>query len=79
MTIGTAAVLELFKEIGRLDITGEETDLLSSSTIDSMDIMSLIEAFRRKYGHEVDAMLLEEKSFESCAAIAEVLNQSLAN
>ena len=71
-------VLALFHELGLNQVTLENPDLLGSGDITSIDIMNILSLIEERYDCELDPELVEPENLNSCAAIAQIIEQSLA-
>ena len=71
-------VLALFHELGIDKVTLENPDLLGSGAITSIDIMNILSLIEERYDCELDPELVEPENLNSCAAIAQIIEQSLA-
>ena len=71
-------ILELFKAIGREDISLEQQHLFTNGIIDSIDYLALIDAIESKWG-ALPADSLMPDNFESVDRIADTLNQAFAD
>ncbi len=71
-------VLALFHELGIDTVTLENPDLLGSGAITSIDIMNILSLIEERYDCELDPELVEPENLNSCAAIAQIIEQSLA-
>ncbi|BCX79026.1 phosphopantetheine-binding protein [Campylobacter sp. 19-13652] len=69
-------IKELFAEIGRGDVSADESALVSSGVIDSMDIMALVEAIEKRHKKMLDAKFIELQNFESFSAISDMLKRA---
>ena len=71
-------VLALCHELGLNRVTLENPDLLGSGAITSIDIMNILSLIEERYDCELDPELVEPENLNSCAAIAQIIEQSLA-
>ena len=71
-------VLALCHELGLNQVTLENPDLLGSGAITSIDIMNILSLIEERYDCELDPELVEPENLNSCAAIAQIIEQSLA-
>lgn len=71
-------IKELFKAIGKGDISENQDNLLSSGVIDSLDIMSLINEIEQKYGL-LDVKFIEAENFESFASLKAMIDKAFKN
>lgn len=69
-------IKELFSEIGRDDVSADDSSLVSSGVIDSMDIMALVEVIEKRHKKMLDAKFIDLQNFESFSAISDMLKRA---
>lgn len=67
-----AEIYDLFKKIGRDDITEKDQELMSSGLLSSIEYLSLISEIENIYG-TIPAKYLDIENFESFTAILNML------
>lgn len=67
--------LSLFKDIGREDIKGLETNLISDGVLDSVDYLALIDAIESKFG-AIPPEMIAIDNFESVESITALINKA---
>lgn len=69
-------VKKLLAMIGKENIDENSTNLLGSGILDSLDVMSLVEAIEQKYGKALDAKYIEIENFQSLEAIRKMIKMA---
>lgn len=67
-------IYELFKKIGREDISENDKELMSSCLLSSIEYLSLISEIENIYG-TIPAKYLDIENFESFSAILKMLEE----
>ena len=69
-------IKEIFESIGLNDIDENATNLVSGGILDSMDIMAIATAIKKKYQKKLDPSFLEIENFQSFKAIENMIKQA---
>lgn len=69
-------VKKLLAMIGKENIDENSTNLLGSGILDSLDVMSLVEAIEQKYGKALDTKYIEIENFQSLEAIRKMIKMA---
>lgn len=72
-------IKEIFKSIGLEDIDENATDLVSDGILDSMDIMAIATAIKKKYQKKLDPSYLEIENFQSFVAIENMIKKAFSD
>lgn len=70
--------LALLQQIGHADIDIDNQALMSDGILSSIAIMLLIGAIEEQYNCHIDEDMLDMDCFESCQAIADLVNKATA-
>lgn len=71
-------IRELFEMIGKTGLDENESDLLGSGAINSLDIIALVNVIEAKYGKTLNGKYIEAENFESFSAIKAMLEKAFA-
>ena len=69
--------LALCHELGLNQVTLDDSALTSNNQLSSIDILNLVSLIQERYDCEIDPDLLEPDNLDSCAAIAQMIEQTL--
>ena len=69
-------VKKLLAMIGKENIDENSTNLLGSGILDSLDVMSLVEAIEQKYDKTLDTKYIEIENFQSLEAIRKMIKMA---
>ncbi|HEC1788295.1 acyl carrier protein [Campylobacter lari] len=70
-------IQEFFNNIGRSDVNKNSKHLLSSGTIDSMDVISLVSEIEKYYNKSIKSDFVKPEAFEDFESIQYMIREGI--